>query len=136
LRDVGRLAEAAQAFESALEALEAIDPASPAAATTLHALGAMAYHRGQYAVASQQLERAWTIRQAHAVPAHLRANTGFLLARAAWSAGGQQRHALEVAHAARQAFADAGEQYAPQVARVGAWIAERERDRSQDVIRP
>jgi serine/threonine-protein kinase len=110
--NLGRPAEAVPYFERARGILEQkLGEDHPTLAFALHGLGAAKLAMGKAEEAVTVLEEAYRIRglaSAGADP-RLKADTGFLLAKALWAAGpAKKARAVEVARATRKAFVELG----------------------------
>ena len=104
---LGRSAEARSdvtAVESSFEKTLGRD--HPFLADPMTVLGEVALAEGRPVDARAVLERAWEIRSTHVADAGAREETAFALARAIWGSSEADRpHALELAHEARDGYA-------------------------------
>ncbi|MCL4226427.1 MAG: serine/threonine-protein kinase [Myxococcales bacterium] len=111
--NLGRPADAVPYFERARDLLLGkLGPDHPTLAYALHGLGASRLALGDAAAAVAALEHAYRIRAGKDVDPGLRADTGYVLAKALWASGGPgtpaRRRAVELATATRRAFAELG----------------------------
>ncbi|HUQ07305.1 MAG TPA: serine/threonine-protein kinase [Kofleriaceae bacterium] len=106
--NLARPADAVPYFERAKKILEKkLGPDHPTLAFALHGLGSARLDMGQPAAGVADLEHAYRIRSGPAVDPGLKADTGYMLAKALWGAGNRKR-AEEIARVTRRSFVDLG----------------------------
>src|SRR5688572_7515431 len=124
-RALGRRADARAALERALAIGEAsYGTDSPTLNDPLTDLGRVALAEGDRRGAAALLERALALARPGVTPPYDFGETELALARALWDLGAQQR-ARELARAAVDHFAQAGEKGADERAEASAWLAAR-----------
>ena len=123
---VGDYAEAQLRFERALSIWEAaLGPDHHNTTYALVGLAELALTRDMPAQAVDPAERAVTVRETAGSPSTDLATARFVLARALWDAAQDRERAHELALESREAYREAGEGRASDLARVEAWLAER-----------
>jgi tetratricopeptide (TPR) repeat protein len=106
--NLGRPADAIPYFERARDILEKkLGKDHPTLAFALHGLGSAYVDLDRPAEGVAPLEEAYRIRSGDDVDPGLRADTGYMLAKALWGSG-QKARAKEIAKATRNAFATLG----------------------------
>jgi predicted Ser/Thr protein kinase len=106
--NLARPADAVPYFERARGILEKkLGPDHPTLAFALHGLGSARLDLGQPAAGVADLEHAYRIRSGPGVAPGLKADTGYMLAKALWGAGDKKR-AEEIARVTRRSFVDLG----------------------------
>jgi eukaryotic-like serine/threonine-protein kinase len=120
----GSYAEAEALYERALAIQEqALGSQHPDLASSLVGLARIALARGRAADAIVLAERAVKVVEHGSGPARDVASARFVLARALWDASGRERpRALAVAEQAREAYREAGNAKATELAEVAAWL--------------
>jgi eukaryotic-like serine/threonine-protein kinase len=122
----GSYAEAKASYERALAIREqALGSEHPGLAYPLLGLARIALARGRAADAAALAERAVKVREDGSAPAGEVAEARFELARALWVAGGDRAHAGVLAEQARDAYREAGDAKAMELAEVEAWLRAR-----------
>jgi eukaryotic-like serine/threonine-protein kinase len=125
-RATGSYAEAHASYERALAIWEqALGSEHPDLAYPLVGLARIALTRGRAGDAVAFAERATKVREDGDAPAREVAEARFVLARALWDASDRERpRALAVAEQAREAYREAGDGKATELAEVEAWLLE------------
>jgi len=111
--NLGRPADAVPYFVRARDMLKGkLGPDHPTLAFALHGHGSARLDLGQAAAAVPDLEDAYRIRSGKDIDPRLRADTGYMLAKALWAASRPgtpaRARAVDVARATRQAFGELG----------------------------
>ncbi len=124
----GKYAEAEGEYRTALEAvLAAQDEDHPEVARFRTSLATVLRRDGRLEESLVYAEQSWVRRQRDDMPAQLRAGTAFLLAELLWSIETEARdrvRARRLAEVARDAYAEAGEGFAEDLAEVETWLDE------------
>jgi tetratricopeptide (TPR) repeat protein/predicted Ser/Thr protein kinase len=133
LRGLAHCHMAASEYDSARELFsralaireELLPPDHANIASSLHDLGQVQLETGEHERARELLERALSIRETRDVPAHLRAETEFALARTLWDAALDRKRAISIARSARARLEGAGENHRDAAQEVGEWLEQR-----------
>jgi tetratricopeptide (TPR) repeat protein len=129
LNDQGEFEEALSLFERAQRIRDAAfekKPQHPHHSYSLTGMGRSLLGLGRARRAIAPLERAISIREARKGKAGRLAETRFALAQALWETGRDQARAIELAKKAREGLQGEPKRWEPDLARVEAWLAERD----------